>query len=139
MRPSVIFILLLLLTTLIHPSHMNAQQPEPEQIVQANLEAYNDKDIEGFMSYFTEDIQIRNYDTGEVTANGTQAVREIYDRLFRASPDLHSRILKRTVFGNKVIDHEYITGRNGSADPLELVLIYEVRGDKIHRIAVMRN
>jgi hypothetical protein len=118
---------------------MNAQQPEPEQIVQANLEAYNDKDIEGFMSYFTEDIQIRNYDTGEVTANGTQAVREIYDRLFRASPDLHSRILKRTVFGNKVIDHEYITGRNGSADPLELVLIYEVRGDKIHRIAVMRN
>ena len=111
---------------------------DPEKVVQSNLEAYNKGDIEGFMSYFSEDILMRNFDTGDITAKGKNEVREIYTRLFEASPDLHSRILKRTVFDNKVIDHEYITGRNGSQEPLELVLIYEVRGGKIFRISVMR-
>ncbi len=120
------------------PCPMKAQQTNPESIVQANLDAYNALDLEEFMSHFSEDINIRNFDSGEVTATGLQEVREIYERLFRASPELHSRILKRTVFGNKVIDHEYITGRNGSVEPLELVLIYEVRDDKIFRISVMR-
>ncbi len=106
--------------------------------VENRVVAYVNLDIEGFMSYFSEDILVRNFDTGATTAEGKEAVREIYTRLFEASPKLHSRILKRTVFDNKVIDHEYITGRNGSADPLELVLIYEVRSGKIFRISVMR-
>ena len=111
---------------------------DPEKVVQSNLEAYNNRDIEGFMSYFSEDILVRNFDTGVTTAQGKESVREVYTQLFEASPKLHSRILKRTVFDNKVIDHEYITGRNGSENPLELVLIYEVRSDKIFRISVMR-
>lgn len=139
MRTNVYILLLFAAAALFKPCPMNAQDTNPESVVQANLDAYNALDLEGFMSYFSEDIQIRNYDSGEVTANGQEAVRTIYDRLFRASPELHSRILKRTVFGNKVIDHEYITGRNGSAEPLELVLIYEVRDGKIFRISVMRH
>lgn len=130
---------LILVLSVIGSSEAQSSKPsDPEQVVQANLEAYNQGDIEGFMSYFSEDILVRNFDTGVTTAEGLQAVREIYTRLFEASPDLHSRILKRTVFDNKVIDHEYITGRNGSQDPLELVLIYEVRSGKIFRISVMR-
>lgn len=117
---------------------MNAQQSKPEQVVQANLEAYNDLDIEAFMTYFTEDVKVIDFESGAVTADGKQAVREIYTGLFKSSPRLHSKILKRTVFDNKVIDHEFITGRNGSTEPLELVLIYEVRSDKIFRISVMR-
>ena len=54
------------------------------------------------------------------------------------SGEVFSEILKRTVFSNKIIDHEYITGRNGSAEPLELVLIYETRDNKIIRMTVMR-
>ena len=30
----------------------------PEQIVQENLDFYNDRNIEGFMSSFTEDIKL---------------------------------------------------------------------------------
>ena len=138
MRSHVYILLLIAAATLIKPLPMKAQQADPEPIVQANLDAYNALDLEGFMSYFSSDIQIRDFDSGEVTAMGLEAVRKVYDRLFRASPELHSRILKRTVFGNKVIDHEYITGRNGSVEPLELVLIYEVRDGKIFRISVMR-
>ncbi|MGA9269459.1 MAG: nuclear transport factor 2 family protein [Lutimonas sp.] len=128
---------LLLVLSVIGSAHSQSL-PDPEQVVQANLDAYNNGDIEGFMSYFSEDITVKNFDTGAITAENKKAVREIYTRLFESSPDLHSRILKRTVFDNKVIDHEYITGRNGSQEPLELVLIYEVRDSKIFRISVMR-
>lgn len=130
---------LLLVLSVIGSSHSQSPDPtDPEKVVQANLEAYNKGDIEGFMSYFSTDIQVRTFDSGAITAEGKKEVREIYTRLFDASPNLHSRILKRTIFDNKVIDHEYITGRNGSPEPLELVLIYEVRDGKIFRISVMR-
>jgi len=130
---------LLLVLSVIGSSHSQSAHPnDPEKVVQANLDAYNKGDIEGFMSYFSSDILIRDFDSGVVTAEGKKEVREIYSELFKASPDLHSRILKRTVFDNKIVDHEYITGRNGSQEPLELVLIYEVRDSKIFRISVMR-
>lgn len=126
-----ILILVLTITT-------QAQLMTAEEVVQANLDAYNKHDINKFISYFSEDITLVNFDDGSVTANGKNAVRAIYDPYFKASPNLHSKILKRTVFGNKVIDHEYITGRYGNEEALELVLIYEVKDQKINRITVIR-
>lgn len=109
----------------------------PEQVVQANLDAYNANDIDGFMSYFSSEITMHNFETGEQTAAGHKAVRAIYQPYFEASPDLHSTILQRTVFGNRVIDHESISGRYGSDEVLELVLIYEVQQEKITKVTVL--
>lgn len=115
-----------------------AQQPAPETVVQANLDAYNQRDIDAFMASFSEDITLYNWsDTLPATA-GLAAVRARYKNLFDASPKLHSTILKRIVFDNKVIDHEYIIGRMGADTPVELILIYEVRGDKIFKVTVIR-
>ena len=86
----------------------------PETVVQANLDAYNAHNIDLFMSYFTEDVAIYEFKNGKQTADGKKEVRDIYEPYFKASPELHSTIIKRTVFGNKVIDHESITGRYGS-------------------------
>ncbi len=110
----------------------------PEQVVQANLDAYNTNDIEGFMQYFSPHIAMYSFETGEQTAQGLEAVRAIYQPYFKASPKLHSTILQRTVFGNTIIDHESITGRYGSDEILELVLIYEVHDHKIDKITVLR-
>lgn len=128
---NIIIILVLIITT-------QAQLMTAEEVVQANLDAYNKHDINKFISYFSEDITLVNFADGSVTANGISAVRAIYDPYFKASPNLHSKILKRTVFGNKVIDHEYITGRYGNEEALELVLIYEVKDQKINKITVIR-
>lgn len=111
--------------------------PNPEPIVQANLDAYNAHDIESFMSYFSKDVMMYNFNDGKQTANGIEEVRAIYEPYFKASPDLHSKILKRTVFDNKVIDHEYITGARGGA-PFEIVLIYEVEDEKIVKMTAIR-
>ena len=97
------FSAILLVISVMASSHSQTSSPsDPEKVVQANLDAYNNLDIEGFMSYFSEDILVRNFDTGVTTAEGKESVREIYTRLFEASPKLHSRILKRTVFVNCV-------------------------------------
>ena len=109
-----------------------------EKTVQANLEAYNQRDLEGFMAYFSDDIQLVNFDSQETSATGKAQIRAMYKNLFDNSPKLHSEILKRIVFDNKVIDHEYITGRMGEDQALQLVLIYEVREEKIYKISVMR-
>jgi len=127
----------LLLIVLFIPLLITAQTPNPEPVVQANLDAYNAHNIEAFMSYFSEDIAMYNFNDGKQTANGIEEVRAIYEPYFKASPELHSKILKRTVFDNKVIDHEYITGARGG-DPFEIVLIYEVVKVKIVKMTVIR-
>ncbi len=114
------------------------QNISPEQIVQKNLDFYNKRDIEGFMGSFSDSITFYNFSDNKITAMGLTEVRKLYTALFDSSPKLHSTILKRIVFDNKVIDHESIMGRRGSTDIVELVLIYEVKNDKIYKVTVMR-
>lgn len=114
-------------------------QMTPEEVVQKQLEAYNNRDINGFMSVIDQNVTMHNFSTGEITLEGYEACKKVYGALFVASPNLHSKILTRTVFKNMVIDHEYITGRKGSTTPIELVLIYEVHNEKITKMTVIRN
>lgn len=109
----------------------------PEQIVQLQLEAYNAGDIDKFMSVFSDDIELWTLGEAQPWAKGKDAVTAVYAKLFQNSPELHSEIITRTVIGNKVIDYERITGRNGG-DVLFLVMIYEVRDGKIFRATAVR-
>lgn len=133
MRTNILFIILLLFSL-----KAVSQKEDPERIVQANLDAYNNHDIELFLSYFSEDVILVNFQDSKVNAEGKSAIRAIYEPYFEASPKLHSKILKRTVFDNKVIDHEYITGAWGKDEAFELVLIYEVANNKIIKMTAIR-
>ncbi len=110
----------------------------PEQIAQANLEAYNNRDIDAFMASFDESITMYQFGMDKPTADGKAEVRAIYQKLFEASPNLHSTILNRIVFENKVIDHESIEGRMGSDTIVEMVLIYEIKNDKIIKTSAIK-
>lgn len=115
-----------------------AQNLSTEQIVQSNLEAYNNRDLEKFMSWFSEDVELYNFSEMKLIASGKPAIEKLYKELFETSPNLHSTILKRIVFDNKVIDHESIVGRKGASDVLEIVLIYEVKDGKIFKMTSIR-
>lgn len=118
---------------------LKAQQTRtPEAVVQENLDYYNQRNIEGFMSSFSDSIALYNFGKTKAIAEGKEAIRNLYKGLFDASPKLHSTILHRSIIGNNVIDHESIVGRKGSDVPIELVMIYEVLGDKIVRMTVIR-
>ena len=110
----------------------------PEQVVQRNLECYNNRDIKGFMESFSPDITLYTFPDPEPTLEGLEAIQNFYSRLFEASPKLHSTILNRIVFDNKIIDHERIVGRLGSDAALEIVVVYEVTEGKIFRLTAIR-
>ncbi len=109
-----------------------------EQVVQKQLDAYNSRDLSRFMETMDKEVQLFNFSDGELLAEGFENVKAIYKNLFDKSPKLHSNLTNRIVLGDQVIDHETITGRMGNDSPIELVVIYEVRLEKIYKITVMR-
>ena len=130
--------LLLLLFLFSSTPTLIAQEMTPEQVVQKSMESYNNRNIKEFMAVMDSNVTFHNFSDGKLTMKGAAESKDVYSALFDASPNLHSKILTRTVFGNKIIDHEYITGRNGSDEAIELVLIYEVENEKIVKITVLR-
>ena len=91
------------------------------------------------METFSHEITLYTFPDPEPTLQGLEAIQNFYKRLFDASPKLHSTILNRIVFNNKIIDHESIVGRQGSDNALEIIVIYEVNEGQIYRITAIRN
>lgn len=110
------------------------ETPDPESIVQQQLDAYNNRDIDGFLETYTEDIELYNFPKKK-RSSGQDDMRKGYAGYFESTPDLHCEIKNRMVIGNKVIDEEYITanGTNFSA-----VAIYEVENGKIAKVTFLR-
>lgn len=130
-----------LLLFIIHNLTVQSPPPpnmNPEQVIQKQLDTYNSRDIDGFMSVMDSQVGLYNFSDGKTLAKGTTAVKEIYANLFEKSPKLRSVLTNRIVLGHQVIDHESITGRMGSPEAIELVIIYEVKAEKIYKITVMR-
>lgn len=104
----------------------------PEQIVQRQLDCYNAKDLEGLLvTYAPDAVQLDLQ--GNVLATGHEQMRERFAIRF-AEPDLHAKLLRRTVMGNIVVDHEVIA-RNfpEGKGTIEMLCIYEVNGKAISR------
>ena len=137
MKP-ISFPILLSLFLIYSTPTLIAQEMTPEQVVQKSMESYNSRNIEEFMTVMDTNVTFYNFSDGNITMQGAAACMEFYSALFDASPKLNSTVLTRTVFGNKIIDHEYIVGRNGSKEAIELVLIYEVENEKINKVTVLR-
>lgn len=76
---------------------------EAEKIVQLQLDAYNARDIDVFMSTYTKDVKLYNY-PNSLLSEGQKQMRKDYNAWFNRTPDLKAFIKKRIVLGNKVID-----------------------------------
>lgn len=108
--------------------------PQPEIIVQEQLDAYNARDIDAFLNTYTDDVQLFNF-PAELRRKGKAEMREGYGGYFQSTPDLHCQIKNRIVIGNKVIDEEYVTA-NG--EHFRAVAIYEVEHGKINKVTFLR-
>jgi putative hydrolase of HD superfamily len=105
---------------------------DPAAVVQAQLAAYNVKDIDALMATYAPDAQQFALH-GALLAEGHEAIRPRYIARF-AEPDLHARLLSRTVLGNFVTDLEIVT-RNfpEGLGTVEMLCIYEVVEGRIQR------
>ena len=114
-----------------------AQSAEPATdaaaVVDAQLAAYNARDLNSFLATYSEDAQLFEQPS-KLLASGVAQMRERYAARF-AEPNLHAVVLKRIVMGNFVIDHESVTRTfpegTGTQDA---IAIYEVEGTLIRRV-----
>jgi len=104
----------------------------PLAVVQAQLDAYNAKNIDALLATYAEDAQ-QFVLHGERLAQGHAEMRPRFLARF-AEPDLHARLLSRTVVANVVVDCELIT-RNFPVGlgTLEMLCVYEVSNGRIQR------
>ena len=101
-------------------------------IVQAQLDAYNAKDIEALLQTYASDAQHFTLHGG-LLAQGHEQLRPRFLARF-VEPDLHAKLLSRIVVGNTVTDAELIT-RNfpEGVGTLEMLCVYEIVGGRIQR------
>lgn len=104
----------------------------PEQIAQAQLDAYNAQDLDAYCGFFTEDIVVADLN-GAVTTQGGQAYRDRYAAAFAQFPQNKAELLNRMIVGDTVIDHERVV-RGPEGPVFEVAAIYTFRGDKIARV-----
>jgi hypothetical protein len=118
------------------PSPVAMPEPSPEAVVQAQLDAYNRRDLEGFLSTYADDaVLVKHPD--QVTQAGKAQMRERYAKRF-ANPNIRAEILQRMTFGRFVIDRERVTAPPAKGE-LEAVAIYEVRDGKIVRVTFLEH
>ncbi|PPU41679.1 nuclear transport factor 2 family protein [Xanthomonas arboricola] len=101
-------------------------------IVQAQLEAYNAKDMDALLATYADDAEHYTLH-GPRLAKGHAMLRERFLARFQ-EPDLHARLVSRIVVGSIVADSELIT-RNfpDGISLVEMLCIYEVVDGKIQK------
>jgi hypothetical protein len=101
-----------------------------QHIVQAQLDAYNARDIDSFMRWWSHDCQYYEFPS-KLLASGSAEIRERHIVRFR-EPNLFGRLLSRIVAGDMVIDHETVvrTFPEGAGE-VDVVAIYQVKDGKI--------
>ena len=92
--------------------------------VQRQLEAYNARDLDRFVAAYRDDVRVYRAPSGDPILDGKAAFAAHYATHRFNLPDLHADVLSRMVVGNKVVDHERVTGVR--PDAFDAVVVYEV-------------
>lgn len=108
----------------------------PVQLAQAQLDAYNDHDLERFLEPYADTVAVYTMPAGQVQYRGKAAMRGRYGPYFEQNPALHCQLLNRIVQGNVVMDHEHVTGRE--PQPVRVVATYVIEGGRIARVYFWR-
>jgi hypothetical protein len=98
---------------------------KPETVIQQQLDAYNARDLEGWLATYKDDAEQYLLHAG-LLASGRDAIRKrMVDRF--NDPALHAELVSRTVMDNVVVDHEFVTRTFPEGlVTVEMICVYEV-------------
>jgi len=131
---SIVFVTLIFL---IVPEELRSQDIHPQAVAQGQLDAYNNQDIEAFLSWYSDDVQVFNF-PDEMIYKGKDKMRERYTNAWNQNPNQKAKVLNRIVNGNTVIDKEYVTGRANGIEN-HVIAIYKIENGKIRRVYFIRD
>ena len=105
---------------------------DPVLLVQEQLDAYNAHDLQRFLAVYSESIVVYRMPSTDPAISGKAAFGDFYAKNRFNNPALNAELASRMAFGNKVIDHERITGLGDK--PVEAAAVYEIRDGLIHTV-----
>ena len=101
-----------------------------EGVVQAQLDAYNLRDLDAWLNTYSENAEQFLLHGGEL-AKGREAIRRRMEGRFEDTK-LHAQLIHRIVMENIVVDHELITRTfPDGLGTVEMICVYEVKAGKI--------
>jgi hypothetical protein len=106
---------------------------DPESVVQQQLEAFNAKDLERLLAIYAEEAELFEHPS-KLVGKGSAELRRRFTERFK-EPNLHAKLIRRTVLGSLVMDHEVVTRTFPEGmGAIEVVMIYEVTAGRISRV-----
>lgn len=109
----------------------------PEECAQAQLDAYNARDIDAFAAVYHDDVVLFDLKTAQPFCSGIEALRERYGAMFEQKRSLHCQLVNRMVCGTVAIDEEHVHGL--SADGIvHAIAIYETQNGLITKAWFVR-
>jgi hypothetical protein len=112
--------------------------PEATDVVDGQIAAFRDRDLERFLGFYSAGVKVRDFD-GNVLMDGLGAMRGQYGPLFRDSPELSVEIPRRVAAGDYVVDEEQVSGfvLAGYPTAMHAVVVYRVRDGLIHDVVFL--
>ena len=135
MKLSKLLIILLIVTQT--PTEAWSQENEAEIAAKGQLEAYNRQDIEGFLKWYSDDVEIFNF-PDELIIKGKDKMRERYVNAWKLNPGQRAEVTNRIINGSTVVDREHVTGRANSQE-VNVLAIYRVEKGKIIKVYFIRD
>jgi putative hydrolase of HD superfamily len=107
----------------------------PEEIVQAQVVAYNAHDAEAFADCYADDARLVGLSSKRPPIQGKAAIRQAYASLFARQPKAFGvEVLDRTVSGAIVVDLEHVHGLPPGKQLPDSFAVYEVRDGRIANV-----
>jgi hypothetical protein len=106
----------------------------PEDVVQAQVEAYNAHDIEAFALCYADDITIYDLSGRTPPIRGISELKKDYAWLTKAPPAFRVEIVRRISSGRIVVDLERVLGLDKDKGTPEAIAIFEVHEGKIKNV-----
>lgn len=107
----------------------------PEEVVQAQVVAYNAHDAAAFAACYTDDARLVGLSGKRPPVTGKAAIKQAYAALLAKEPEAFGvDILKRTVSGSIVVDLERVHGMAAGKQLPDSFAVYEVHGGKITNV-----
>ena len=107
--------------------------PAATALVLEQIDAYNARDLDKMLSYYASDAVILDGD-GTHLDQGHEAIRQVFERVFAANPDLHADIPVVAQVGQWVMAHSIVANwamADGSRGEMQWFERYEVVDVKI--------
>ena len=99
--------------------------------VDAQLEAYNARDVDRFLTSYSPDVLVVD-GAGNTLMQGREAMWGQYGPFFAENPELRGEIVHRIIARDYVIDEELIHG--WQAEPVRAVAIYHITDGLIDHV-----